>query len=520
MKEKKQRAERKKLKQIPVVSYLCWLLAVSVLFTGVTFSRYTSRVSGDIATGITPFVASYTLDDFSSTDFVNMDYWTPVEGAEGEENQTSAGRTARTVRITVNNYNTEDVGANGLPSRYSAVDLQASVRLRLPSELADNLVLQVREVVAENNTVDRVPVTSQYILGNFIYQLNGGGGTEYTYATDGNGGRVYRTQASVTLDTRDFTDYSALAGSPDETLTVTGTIDENGGTVVAREQTSEGAESNVISVTASRETVNYAVGFRRGVTANDFQSQLFLDLQKEMLFYTIDITLPELYLATANGPQSRTFELFLTLAERVDYAAIEWQDEWNAYLAGPSAAENATVDDAKILGYHFDADAGTYAYADGIMTDRSDETVVRITNTYDYAANASVLSFQHIEPIDTDAAVYAHPAEHIYAHSGGALTEVTGDTLTGLLKGDLKNLTALFSGDYYGLCNNLADTPEEERYYISFNGLSPDPLDGGENVIYSLHESLSRKYQTQLTVLFVQRSEVAGMGTSAEGGAA
>ena len=100
------------------------------------------------------------------------------------------------------------------------------------------------------------------------------------------------------------------------------------------------------------------------------------------------------------------------------------------------------------------------------------------------------------------------------------MTEVTGDTLTGLLKGDLKNLTALFSGDYYGLCNNLADTPEEERYYISFNGLSPDPLDGGENVIYSLHESLSRKYQTQLTVLFVQRSEVAGMGTSAEGGAA
>ena len=61
MKEQEPRQNGKKRKPIPIISYLCGLLAVAVLFTGTTFSRYSTQISGDVQTNLSTFVASYTI---------------------------------------------------------------------------------------------------------------------------------------------------------------------------------------------------------------------------------------------------------------------------------------------------------------------------------------------------------------------------------------------------------------------------------------------------------------------------
>ena len=209
MKEQEPRQNGKKRKPIPIVSYLCGLLAVAVLFTGTTFSRYSTQISGDVQTNLSPFVASYTIQDISSTNFHNLDYWLAVEASENRPLSV-----ARTVRFTISNQNES--------RRVSGVDLQASLRFRVPAELGDNLVLQVEEVRSEGGQTVSVPLTPQYIIGNLVYRTTTNAATnEYEYAlTDGK--KEFRSSATGTqLDTRYFADYSAR-GDVNENLTLTG----------------------------------------------------------------------------------------------------------------------------------------------------------------------------------------------------------------------------------------------------------------------------------------------------------
>ena len=60
---KTRKTKTNKMKRIPILSYLCYLLVVSILFTGVTFSRYTTATSGDLGAAVTPFVASNEIND-------------------------------------------------------------------------------------------------------------------------------------------------------------------------------------------------------------------------------------------------------------------------------------------------------------------------------------------------------------------------------------------------------------------------------------------------------------------------
>ena len=154
MKEQEPRQNGKKRKPIPIISYLCGLLAVAVLFTGTTFSRYSTQISGDVQTNLSPFVASYTIQDISSTTFPNMDYWLQVNQS-GDETDYRPGSVARTVRFTISNQNEND--------RVSGVDLQSSIRLHVPAELGDNLVLQVEELQS-CNSVERIIHTPHYII--------------------------------------------------------------------------------------------------------------------------------------------------------------------------------------------------------------------------------------------------------------------------------------------------------------------------------------------------------------------
>ena len=86
----------KKIK-IPIIRYLSYLLVVSLLFTGVTFSRYSMTTSGESTAHLARFQSSYEVDDISSTSIPNVNYWL---------NNGSVASTARTMRYTIKNSKT------------------------------------------------------------------------------------------------------------------------------------------------------------------------------------------------------------------------------------------------------------------------------------------------------------------------------------------------------------------------------------------------------------------------------
>ena len=387
MKEQEPRQNGKKRKPIPIISYLCGLLAVAVLFTGTTFSRYSTQISGDVQTNLSPFVASYTIQDISSTNFPNLDYWLAVEASENRPLSV-----ARTVRFTISNQNES--------GRVSGVDLQASLRFRVPAELGDNLVLQVEEVRSEGGQTVSVPLTPQYIIGNLVYETKQATSTsEYEYDLKTDGSRKFRATGTQ-LNTRYFADYSAR-GDVNENLTLTGGLDEKTGegTIMAeapdtKDKDGKTIKGNRISVTSAIVETEYSIGYQRGKTDSDYQSELFVDLVGEHRYYTIDITLPEMFLgAEVEGKravQSRTFVLYVTLAEMIDFDGdsesnsggnSESNSEGNSggqtqtrdWGSGNTSHDNVLTapgagvvpDDYKIngdtvVGYHFDVQAQTY----------------------------------------------------------------------------------------------------------------------------------------------------------------
>ncbi len=486
MRNRETERKNRKLREIPVVSYLCWLLAVAVLFTGVTFSRYTTQVSGDVSTSLSPFVASYTIENISSTDFNNADY--------SHTGSVSDARTARSVRFSVQNHTS---------SRVSGVPLRASIRLRIPAKLADQLALQVREVSFETGSVSRKAVTPQYVLGNFIYQVDASSGVyEYKLQSDK---RVYRT-ADAVIDTARCKDYAAWSAT-DEEVSLRGAFAADGtGAIVAT-----GAESGaVLTVSSALSTQEYSVGFRRGTDENGLEEQLFFDLRKEILYYTIDLTLPSLVFE-AGTPAKRTFELFLMLTEHVSNDGIPFEENgtagapsYKALLTAPAAGTPCyTLDGAQVLGYRYNVDASTYHTAD-FSDPTGDSTVVRVEKRYGEAGGVytgeNVLTFSHVAPMDDESADFAHAVSF----------DVNGTQQTKF--SDMGEVQDLF-----GVCSNWENLPDgdPDKYYISLRGVTDDPLKaayGDAAEVYSLYEPLTRLYNSQLTVLFVQNGEAPAGG--------
>lgn len=546
MKEQEPRQNGKKRKPIPIISYLCGLLAVAVLFTGTTFSRYSTQISGDVQTNLSPFVASYTIQDISSTNFPNLDYWLAVEASENRPLSV-----ARTVRFTISNQNES--------GRVSGVDLQASLRFRVPAELGDNLVLQVEEVRSEGGQTVSVPLTPQYIIGNLVYETVLNTATnEYGYDLT-TGKKEFRSSATGTqLDTRYFADYSAR-GDVNENLTLTGGLNEDTGvgTIMAEapdtnDKDGKTIKGNRISVTSAIVETEYSIGYQRGKTDSDYQSELFVDLVGEHRYYTIDITLPEMFLdAEVEGKravQSRTFVLYVTLAEMIDFDGDSesnsggnsegnsgGQTQTRDWGSGNTSHDNVLTapgagvvpDDYKIngdtvVGYHFDVQAQTY---DKDEKDRKSTEQVRVVRRYGYEIEErggekvvrytgnNTLSFQHVAPLTTEdlaqAALYAHPIiiyDSIQAAVEGAGTK-DGSAYVGS--------AAVINGTnaaYYGVCSNYGNL--DEPYMILLTGLPQDPryavyLDTYDGIQqnYFMYDELSRKYDAQLTMLFVQASE-------------
>lgn len=322
------------------------------MFTGVTFSRYTMSTTGDVALSLARFSCRYELNTISSQSFPNTNYWlsnkTPGNGQEGGETgegeaTATATSTARSMRFDMANFDTTE---NGVV--ISQVDVRGYIKFTLPAQLADHITLQLAHVqhdLSGSAEAETYTYNPEIVLGELIYKEDESAGTSIPTLT-----REYEEyNEGSTLDTSKFTPYYGIEGREAEgKYLVSGTlkkeeaktrrislnkIDDNGTPADTSDDTTEAVP--YMTITAESRTAKYAVGFQRGNTNDKFRSQLYLDLEKEMDYYTIVINDPNMvFKATENTVsksgqtegQEKTFVLYMTLASSIsDYGGAMWQ---------------------------------------------------------------------------------------------------------------------------------------------------------------------------------------------------
>ena len=484
--------EKKELKKIPIVTYLLYLLVVSALLAGVTFARYSTFTSGDVSTDIAGFRCSYSINDMSSNTFSNADYW--LEPDDGSE--PTPLNTARTVRYTLSN------SRGGIVSE---VDLQAAIRLYAPAEFVDSLAVQL----AYLDGTTPVPVTPQYVLSDLIYD-----GTAY---------RDWDTSGS--FDTGNSEPYEDLDYG-ERTLTMSGGITDTDGKLSGSvsgvytdtvDHANDGVvndKNTTITISASTTTARYSVGFQRnermasqveevGYIMGENAPMLYLDLQKDVPYYTVDMSTPEMFFEAGNDT-SRVFVLYVTVVKQIksEDLSLEWgaekigndsysADYWNSLLQAPaSSTDNKYYNGALVTGYHFEREADVYDENGSVVG----HTTVRINKIYDYVNGGYTLEFEHVAPLSegSDSATIVHPINEFYTDTTGT---AYNDTI--LTMETVQNL--------YGKCSNGGKSG-----YMSLSGFTDDPFveNYGETAaFYMLSQSLSKGYSTKLNALFVQASE-------------
>lgn len=490
--------KRKASKKYPVFTYAFYLILVGILVTGVTFSRYSITQSGDVSTGVAAFDCSYTIEDFSSLNFNNSDYWLSA-GNDGSGDKLAAG-TAHTVRVTMKNSN------NG---KISDTKVQAHLRVYMSSQLADNLAIQIS---TENTAGTQNTYTPQIPLGELFYGTTGGTNDNGTpvlndkYKDYGNDDTV----DTAKVDTADFHNYGDRSEAEDETLTVLGTLADNDTLVVSGQ--SSGLK---MTVTAQQRTVNYAVGFSRGVSS----TPVYLDLQRKETYYTFDITLPSM-LYTGGTENKSTHVVYFTLTDGIDntaywyntepqYADGKWyittdastqttQNVVPVYDANGKLVEDMDTlitspsqgyyfddgkDEVKITGYHFEQET-TATYTDENKNEVKISTTVRVKCEYAEGGTYNV-SLYHVAPLsETSAAHYVHPIKW----SGNVV----------LMEGVDSADSMPFKSIQTGTCNNSAGGMK-----IDISKITIDPIDKAAPITLAVN----RSYYFDITALFVQASE-------------
>lgn len=501
--------EKKELKKIPIVTYLLYLLVVSALLAGVTFARYSTFTSGDVSTDIAGFRCSYSINDMSSNTFSNADYWLrPDDGSAP-----TPLNTARTVRYTLSN------SREGIVSE---VDLQAAIRLYAPAEFVDSLAVQL----AYLDGTTPVPVTPQYVLGDLIYD-----GTAY---------RDWDTSGS--FDTGNSEPYEDLDYG-ERTLTMSGGITDTDGKLSGSvsgvytdnvNHANDGVvndKNTTITISASTTTARYSVGFQRNermpsqVSEGEYvmgenAPMLYLDLQKDVPYYTVDISTPEMFFEAGNDT-SRVFVLYLTVVKRIasEDLSLEWgdvkkysADYWRSLLQAPAAStDNDTGNNtennnekkfngALVTGYHFEREADVYDENGSVVG----HTTVRINKIYDYAKGGYTLEFEHVAPLSegSDSATIAHPINEFYM---GTKDDPENNPPVSIAP--IKTMETV--QNLCGKCSNGGKSG-----YMSFSGFTDDPFvenytasETESEPFYMLSQSLSKGYSTKLNALFVQAGE-------------
>ena len=530
-------------KKYPIFTYLCWLLVVAMLFTGVTFSRYSITQSGSLSTDVANFNCGYTVDNISSFNFINNDYI---------EEGTASGTGARTVRFSLRNYDSDNV--------ISAVALDGNIRLYLPADLADNLAIQVRTdsvVKTENGQkTDSHVYSPQITLGDVLYYS---GRNADEKIVRGDSYHDFDTNSVTGLSTDNFSDRSVYKHISRD-LSVTGGLSKTNtdgklsasGTVKIQTMSAGGStDPNGVSITISAETatIPYNIGFQRGGTA----PALYLDLEREEIYYTIDISVPYMQYE-ANIATESEHVVFFTLVEKVD-SSIHWQigatdpddgsytttlclyedgklktdyskeqtdgvaNNMDVLITTPPASNQEyrivrtyqdntpdvdtdnPVEYAKVLGYHFEQDAAMLK-TDG--TEGYEDTTVRVKCTYNNAGGYDV-SLYHVAQVNEGDGYYVHPIT--FGNTSSTVIEnvsykYTFDSyFTGKCQSD--------SGRTISLSYIQANPFTYLDWEVNADGKIPDSVTSRTVEMSAL---VSRSYYLRMHAVFVQASQTPSQG--------
>ena len=407
-------------RQYPLVRYLGLLLAVALLFTGVTFARYATNSDIAASVGIAAFDVDYTIEGINSTTFGNMDYWQSSGGAWLEQGAGSA----RTVRIKFNNK--------------GGVAVQPTLRLSGPAAFWENIALQLALGDNVGGTFASASLSTQYVIADLLRERGGGTtmGDEthnYTYgsyidwaaqssANEATGGE-FDTKFSDQFGQRESSDYGMIG----ETLQMSGSMQASGGSVTAErlskyDENEEKIDFAALTMTitgTTKKAEQYSVGYARRDSSGGLPA-LYLDCQKSMPYYTIEIKADRLVLKPR---ETKTVILFMTWtnsvapAELTDQVKVDKKD-WETLLKkGGSLSDTSDKDVAAVLGYHFNQNGVPECDASGNPIDENGDpatTTVRITNTFGESGISST-SYEHIASLSGDDSPFPHLMKQ---HSG------------------------------------------------------------------------------------------------------
>lgn len=409
-------------RQYPLVRYLGLLLAVALLFTGVTFARYATNSGIAASVGIAAFDVDYTIEGINSTTFGNMDYWQSSGGAWLEQGAGSA----RTVRIQFKN--------NG------GVAVQPTLRLSGPAAFWENIALQLALGDDVGGTFASASLSTQYVIADLLRERGGGVNVDgetpaadeeihnYTYSdyiqwstsSTENGAEkgVFNSAFSDQFGQRESSNYGMIG----ETLQMSGSMQASGGSVTAERLSKYDENEEISDVAALTMTITgtttkeekYSVGYARRDSHGGLPA-LYLDCQKEMLYYTIDIEAEAL---TVPAGESISVILFMTWTNSV--APVELTDQvkvdkkyWETLLQkGGSLSDTSGNNVAAVLGYHFNQNGVPECDASGNPIDENGApvtTTVRVKNTFVASGVATV--YEHIASLSGDDSPFPHPME-------------------------------------------------------------------------------------------------------------
>ena len=373
----------------PLMKYLSLLLAVALLFSGVTFARYLSNDQIDASVGIAAFDATYSVDRVNTTTFGNENYWIET-GTSGNIPQGAGSEI--TVGITLKN--------NGDTS------VQPTLHLEGPKEYWDHIALQL--TTARNVAMGKV-LTPQLVIGKIMTATAGEFNTKPSKETE---------------------NFGSLGG--DATLTLKGSIDAEGGRT-ATWTYGEGVENKMTITKTEDTTIYYSVGFVRQ-SEDAFLPPIYVDCQKDTDIYSIDLELPALNVdaaaESADGNRAAAEQrvvvwlTWTTDAPNISQAATE--KFWGAIAkdTAPEGVKDENGKDITILGYHFDQSGVPVTNENGVpVTNENgmptgETTTVRIKKTL----GSDTLDYFHVASInDNDGA---------YTHTFGKRKEVTVDGAT------------------------------------------------------------------------------------------
>lgn len=437
----------------PLMKYLSLLLAVALLFSGVTFARYLSNDRIDSSVGIARFDATYSIDRVNTTTFGNQNYWIET-GTSGDDIPQGAGSEI-TVGITLKN--------NGDTS------VQPTLHLEGPKEYWDHIALQL--TTARNVAMGKV-LTPQLVIGDIMNAPEESG---------------FNTQSSK--------DYGSL-GDEDATLALSDSVVDVNYVRTATWTVGEGENAKMNKMTITKKTdaiIDYSVGFVRQ-SEDAFLPPFYVDCRKETDIYSIDLELPALNVDAAKSADGNR-----TAAEQRVVVWLTWTTDapnnsqaanskfWEAIADGraPEGVKDQSGQDIAILGYHFDQSGVPVTNKNGQAT--GETTTVRVKNTFGDTAGTLTTEYFHIASLDEAGEDSAYPHKATQVKDSTIYKCTNADKITYF---DVENVTKTFTQDDIDMIK--WDFPEEA---------------GGEQSIkYApVHE---RAFGVSFKATFVQSSEV------------